>query len=263
MLSKKSSLKIGVAAFVVMIMSAILVTDVVAQQRRQSRRGRQTTRRAGALPQPSIITSGQSDAEIVSTDDARAAAEERQGSRGSASSSSRAATRNENPQGTIERLTTEVNTLRAELKSVRDDQRTLVDLERLSRTEQRAESYRTQLLQTQEKEGAIQARLAQIEIELEPQNVEIRASQVGTTRPDAVRAQLRVGLESERKRLLSQLNLLTQSRVRLETTLVSADAEVDRLRKRVEGDNSAQTNNLEVPQAVTGEGNSEPEVPPM
>jgi hypothetical protein len=140
---------------------------------------------------------------------------------------------------TVEQLSQQVTKLSAELTDMREQQRTLVDLERLSRTEQRAENYRTQLRDVVQREAALQARLDQIEIEILPENIEVRAAGAGSLRAEQVRDQMRRLLENERTRTRSQLDLLMQNRTQLEQAIARTDAEVTRLSERL--DDTART----------------------
>jgi chromosome segregation ATPase len=105
--------------------------------------------------------------------------------------------------------------------------------ERLTRAEQRAESLRTQLSQTLEKQADLQARADQIEYDLRPESIELRAATIPSLHADDVRTQIRQSLENEKKRVRAQLDLLDSMRSRLETAIAGADAEADRLRARL------------------------------
>ena len=116
---------------------------------------------------------------------------------------------------------------------MREQQKTLVNFERLSRAEQRAEGYRTQLRDVVQREATLQSRLEQIEFDILPENIEQRAAGNGSLRSEQVREQMRRLLDSERTRSQSQLDLLTQSRIRLEQAIITADAEVARISESV------------------------------
>ncbi|HKR02684.1 MAG TPA: hypothetical protein VJT09_18540 [Pyrinomonadaceae bacterium] len=135
---------------------------------------------------------------------------------------------------TVNELSNQVTKLSDKLTQMEQQQRTLVDMERLSRAEQRAENLRTQLRDVQEKEGVLQARMEQIDYNLKPESIERSVSTYGSTRPEEARDARRNQLESEKARTRSQLDLLATSRQRLESAIVNADLEVDRLRKRLE-----------------------------
>lgn len=145
-------------------------------------------------------------------------------------------------QGTVERLSTQVEQLSEDVSTMKSDQRALFDLERLTRAEQRAESLRAQLRDVADKEFNYQERLAQIEDELQPDAIQRRAAVVGTLNPGAVRDQIQRSLERERDRLRRQLEMVSTSRSRLEAAVASSEVEVERLRQRVEGADQLQTN---------------------
>jgi chromosome segregation ATPase len=135
---------------------------------------------------------------------------------------------------TVNRLSKQVDQLSTKLSQIEGQQRALVDLERLSRAEQRAEAFRAQLRDVYAKEAELQARLEQIEYDIKPESIERSTAFYGTTRPDEARETRRRQLESERTRLQSQLNLMTTSRTRLESAIALADTEVERLRARLD-----------------------------
>lgn len=137
-------------------------------------------------------------------------------------------------QRTVNDLTNQVTKLSDKINSMEQQQRTLVDLERLSRAEQRAEVLRTQLRDVQEKEGNLMARMEQLNYELKPENIERSVATYGSTRPEDARDARRRALESDKIRTQSQLDLLATSRQRLEAAIVTADLEVDKLRRRIE-----------------------------
>ncbi len=242
---------VAVGMFVVMLCGA---SEIRSQQTRNrpSRRATNPVRRttttttpppaAVASPTPTTRTPTD-DATIVSTADQSTpadtgAAEPRR------TTSTRRRTRTQTAQDaedeqqqlrrTVNRLSEQVTKLSDDLSSMRDQQRTLVDLERLSRAEQRAEGFRTQLREVTEKELGLEARLEQIEYEIQPDAIERRTALMGTLRPAELREQVRRQLESERNRVQQQLNLLRTSRARLEAAITTADLEVERLRTRLD-----------------------------
>ena len=91
-------------------------------------------------------------------------------------------------------------------------------LELLARAEERAGILRKQLIESIEKETAYKSRLAQMDEEVRPENVERSLSGVGTTRTAELREVRRRSLEIEKRGLESLLNLSTQSRARLKKT---------------------------------------------
>ena len=142
-------------------------------------------------------------------------------------------------QRTINQLSTQVDRLNDKLTQMQQNDRTLIDMERLTRAEQRAESLRAQQLDTETKLADAQSKLEQIEYQLRPENIE-RAAAYGTTRPEDAREARRRQLEGEKSRLLAQTKILETGRARLETSVATADAEVDTLRQRIESQQAQQ-----------------------
>ncbi len=131
--------------------------------------------------------------------------------------------------GNLEMLVTKIGFLEAQ-------QRQTFDLQRLMYAEQRADNLRKQLLETQTKEIELQTRFEQVEYEVRPEVIDRSGAFSGSTRPEEIREVRRKALENERKRLISQLEILRNNRVRLEVAVPQADAEVDRLRERLDQD---------------------------
>jgi hypothetical protein len=107
------------------------------------------------------------------------------------------------------------------------------NMELLARVEERAEILRKQLLELIEKETAYKSRMAQIDEDIRPENIERALSGIGTTRTVELRDTRRRVLENERKGLESLLNQTTSSRIRLEEDVRQADLLVTKLRQRL------------------------------
>lgn len=106
-------------------------------------------------------------------------------------------------------------------------------LDLLSRTEQRAEVLRKQLLELIERETSFKSRLVQIDEDLRPESIERTLTLVGSTRTLELRDVRRRVLENERKGIDTLLNQTAQMRLRLEEDVRQADALVNRLRQRL------------------------------
>ena len=140
----------------------------------------------------------------------------------------------EEMQQTITDLSKQVNRLADKLSEMQEDDRYALEMERLTRAEQRAEQLRMQLVDVQSKIADLESKLEEIEYALKPENLE-RATQVyGSTRPEEVRETRRRQLESERARLKAQLRILSTSASRLEVSCQNADNEVDLLRAKLQ-----------------------------
>ena len=108
-----------------------------------------------------------------------------------------------------------------------------VSLELLARAEERAGILRKQLIELIEKETTYKTRLAQLDEDVRPENVERALSGVGTTRTAELRDVRRRSLEIEKRGLESLLSLSSQSHARLEDDVRQADSLVSRIRQRV------------------------------
>jgi hypothetical protein len=89
---------------------------------------------------------------------------------------------------------------------------------------QRAHELRMQLMDVQNREAELKARLEQLEFDLKPENIERHFSAVGSTRPEEQREARRRQLQTEKDLTVNQLEQLSVSRSRLETAIGEADA---------------------------------------
>ena len=236
-------IRYGSFLLVVLIALSVCSIDTDAQRRRK-RRSRRVRRPVAARPvikNPAIAPAGSEQSggteseRIVSTADQSPSETEQttEGTQQKKSSGSTRASSEPDMQQTINALSNQVDRLNDKLTQMQQNDRTLIDMERLTRAEQRAESLRAQQVDVESKLADLQSRLEQIEYQLRPENIE-RASGFGTVHPEEARDARRRQLESERSRVLAQIKILEVSRTRLETSVVTADAEVDALRRKIE-----------------------------
>jgi chromosome segregation ATPase len=143
-------------------------------------------------------------------------------------------TEDEKTQQTISDLSRQVDRLNNKLSQMQEDDRYQMDMERLTRAEQRAEQLRSQLMDVQGKIADFEAKLEQIDWALRPENLESSMAGYGSTRPEAARDARKKSLESERTRVQAQLKLAESSKSRLEGAVSNADSEVDLLRAKLE-----------------------------
>ena len=214
--------------------------------RRPSRRATNPVRPASVpvpTPLPQATPAASSEPRLVSSAEDVPAQEdnERQPTRRTSSGRTRrntsaepAETEEELLRRTVNKLNEQVTRLSQDMTEMKGEQRTLVDLERLTRAETRAEGLRAQLRDVTDKEFTLQERAAQIEDELEPSAIERRAALTGSLRPADVRDQIRRTLEREKERVRTQLEMLANSRVRLESAIASADLEVEKIKERLD-----------------------------
>lgn len=110
------------------------------------------------------------------------------------------------------------------------------NLELLSRTEQRAEAMRKQLIELTEKETAFKTRMMQIDEDMRPDSIDrsvMMVGSLGSTRTSDLRDTRKRVLDNERRGVESLFNQTSQSRARLEEDVRQADALVARLRMRL------------------------------
>lgn len=137
---------------------------------------------------------------------------------------------------TLEDLGRRIRNLEATRKPDPDEKqkRLLLNLDILTRAEQRAESLRKQLFEMIEKENATKTKLDSLEYELRPEVIERSTAMVGSLRPEEIRASRRKSLESERANLQTLLTEIQRNRTAVDLNLQRADALVERLRVKLE-----------------------------
>ena len=112
--------------------------------------------------------------------------------------------------------------------------RLLLSLDILTKTEQRAENLRKQLIDLIERETNIKSRLEGIEYNLRPEIISRSTAIYGSLRPEDIRDQRRKSLESEKSNLESLLRQIQTNRSRLEESLKKADEWVEKVRLKFE-----------------------------
>lgn len=136
-------------------------------------------------------------------------------------------------------LNDRVKKLEAGQKNTYDEnqKRMLMNLDILTRAEQRSDSLRKQLFDMIEKENTIKGRLEQIEYDIRPEIIE-RALLIngGSMRPEEIREGRRKSLAAERTNLQALLTQVQTTRTNLEASLLKADQMVEKLRARAEKD---------------------------
>lgn len=232
-----SYMKFLMAAF--LLVSCCLVDADAQTTRKRTRRTRKPPAPRPVITNPPIApptdTATSGDVTIISTADGTA--EPAKSSEPEAASSPAKKPEggsDEEIQKTITALSNQVERLNNKLSDMNEDDRYHLDMERLSRAEQRAEQLRGQLLDTESKMADIEAKLEQIEYALKPENIEKSMQTFGSTRPEDVREARRRQLEGERGRLRAQFKILETSKARLAVASASADNEVDLLRAKLQ-----------------------------
>ncbi|HEV7377217.1 MAG TPA: hypothetical protein VGN95_21045 [Pyrinomonadaceae bacterium] len=231
----------------VILLTVGLCFDEASAQRKRSKRSRRVTNpvvNTTTPTAPPVAPTTQGEPKIISTAEQQATDQNNTSEiSGQLQANPRRTTRRraaeptedeDSMRRTVNDLSSQVTKLSDKLTQMEQQQRTLVDLERLSRAEQRAEVMRTQMRDVQEKEANLMSRMEQIEFDLKPENIDRSVATYGSTHPEEARDARRRALENEKSRTRSQLDLLATSRQRLDTAIVNADMEVDKLRKRIE-----------------------------
>ena len=137
---------------------------------------------------------------------------------------------------TLEELGNRIKNLETARKPDPDEKqkRLLLNLDILTRAEQRSEALRKQVFEMIEKENATKTRIDSLDYDLRPESIDRNAALIGSLRPEEIRAARKKSLESERANLQSLLTEIVRTRASLEISLQRADALVERLRLRFE-----------------------------
>lgn len=236
-MSKLSLRKIFVGAIALLLVLGFLIVDSSAQKRRRRRRTSAPRITNPEIYQPpanentNSNSSGESNTSNNNTN---------------ANTTQPLSDDPESMKKTIRSLSNQVDKLTDKLNSMEESQRSLVDLERLSRAEQRSSQLRAELRDVQTKKADLEAHLEDVQFALKPENIERATQGYGTTRPEEMREQRRKQLEAEKQRGQTQLDQLTTSEGRLQLAIATSDAEVDRLQKKLDAADRAAIENAKM-----------------
>jgi chromosome segregation ATPase len=253
----------GKKALALLALIAALAWGTFEAQSQQT--GRRPSRRAtnpvrGASGQPTPQASPDYEPRVVSTAEEQAAQEGRTTTPATTSGRTRrqrpsATSESDDTVRTMQTLLDEFGKLNKKVDDLEKERRTDLIQERLTRAEQRAEGLQTQLRDVLEKEAGLQAQMDRLDEQSRPESIERQAALTGTFRPDELRDTIRRQIESEKRRVRSQLDLLQGSRTRLEAALNNADQLVGRLRTQLD---EATQRELESGDAGTSGGTPRP-----
>ncbi len=115
-----------------------------------------------------------------------------------------------------------------------EQKKLLLSLDILTKTEQRAENLRKQLIDLVEKETNIKTRLEAVEYNLRPEIISRSTAIYGSLRPEDIREQRKKNLESEKKNLENLLSQIQRNRENIEQSLKKADEWVEKVRLKFE-----------------------------
>jgi hypothetical protein len=136
----------------------------------------------------------------------------------------------------IQELNARIKSLESGSRNEYDEKqkRLLLNLDILSRAEQRAESLRKQLFEMVEKESSVRTRLEQIQYDARPEMIDRSLAFAGSLRPEEIRDQRKKSLEAERKNLELLLTQIQTSRASLEENVQKADFLVEKVRLKLD-----------------------------
>lgn len=258
-MSKHLVRKLVTGAVALFMIAGFLLVDSSAQKRRRKRRPSAPRITNPAIYQPSPADNANSNSSDTSNANPADATQ-------SDTQPARPATE-EDPQAmkkTIRTLSTQVDKLTDKLTQMEESQKSLVDLERLSRAEARSSALHAELRDVLAKKAELEARAEDIDYALKPENIERSTAGYGTTHPEELREQRRKQLENEKQRVRKQLDLSAASETRLNQAIATSDAEVERLRKKLDAADEAAIQNAKTKAQAEGtaSGSAEPRAKP-
>lgn len=115
--------------------------------------------------------------------------------------------------------------------------RLLMNLDILTRAEQRSENLRKQVFELMEKEAAVQTKLDQLAYEMRPEMINRVTTQMGgSMKPEEVREAKAQSLAAEQTRQQNLLAEIQSAKARVEAGLERSEQLVERLRAKIEKD---------------------------
>ena len=200
----------------------------------QTRRTRTRTTKTVATPTPSPQ---QTEAEIISLADQTETENQTVSTENQTTQNTTDTTQNTNQTSpTITSLSERITELESKQTKDADEKqkRLLMNLDILTRAEQRSEALRKQLFEMIEKQNSLQARIEQINYDLRPEMIERYSAMSGSFRPESVREARQKSLESEKRNLESLITQISNTRLTLEESVQRADLMVEKLRVKLE-----------------------------
>ncbi|MCW5958605.1 MAG: hypothetical protein KIS76_00475 [Pyrinomonadaceae bacterium] len=151
----------------------------------------------------------------------------------------------------IKELGTRLNSLETTKDAAYDkkQRQLLLNLDILSRSEQRAEALRKQLFDMIERENQLNSRIGQIDVEMRPEFIDRSIALTGSLRPEDLRDIRRKSLAAEKSSLESLLVEVSNRKTNLQQSVNKADELVEKLRFKLE---------REIDEALAGDENDQP-----
>ena len=134
---------------------------------------------------------------------------------------------------TVRQLGAEVSRLKAENAKLEKYRQVDYLREQLLKEEQRVETLQKELGDIGARETSLQNRLDEIELQLRPDQIEQARAGVGSMRPEEDREAMKQRLTNEKRRIQTQLDQFQQNRVRIQSSISSAEASIITLRQRL------------------------------
>jgi hypothetical protein len=136
-------------------------------------------------------------------------------------------------KNTIKRLTRELEQLQRKIANGERACQAGSLRDHLIKEEQRAEALQSQLFEVGERENNLKLGMDEVTSQLRPENLD-QLPIAGSLRPEQVRETTRVRLTNEKSRIQAQLDLLQQSRTRLQSSLAVTDMLIQQLRSQLQ-----------------------------
>jgi hypothetical protein len=145
----------------------------------------------------------------------------------------------------LDRISSRMKEMNSRMKSLESSKqnayderqkRLLLNLDILTRAEQRAESLRKQLFEIVERENTLKTKLETIEYDSRPDVIERQVSFAGSLRPEELREARKKNLDAEKRNMSNLLGEIQATRTNLEQSVQKADLLVEKLRAVLEKD---------------------------
>jgi chromosome segregation ATPase len=133
----------------------------------------------------------------------------------------------------VRQLSAEVGRLRAENAKLEKYRQVDYLREQLLKEENRVQALQKELADIGARETSLQNRLDEIEPQLRSDQIEQARAGVGSMRPEEDREAMKQRLTNEKRRIQTQLDQFQQNRVRIQSSISSAEASIATLRLRL------------------------------
>ena len=149
----------------------------------------------------------------------------------------------ENAESETEQLNSQIKALNSRIKTLESGQkpsteekekRLLLNLDILTRAEQRVETLRKQLFELIEKENSVKSKIEELNYNMRPEVIDRTLAFSGSLRPEDAREARRKSLESEKNNMTNLLTQIETNRATLEQSVQKADFMVEKIRAKFE-----------------------------